>query len=121
MMWYGVLGTKELLHRTYKNLEQRVLLEVPVLELILVLSTHKPGAARTNRAHTSTATATSSTSTTSTSSTTSNNTHYIQTLGVTLWGYRKASATILQELCQQCVCVVLTLTVYIGDFYWWLP
>uniref|UniRef100_A0A3Q4H3T4 Diacylglycerol kinase delta n=1 Tax=Neolamprologus brichardi TaxID=32507 RepID=A0A3Q4H3T4_NEOBR len=27
MMWYGVLGTKELLHRTYKNLEQRVLLE----------------------------------------------------------------------------------------------
>lgn len=30
MMWYGVLGTKELLHRTYKNLEQRVLLEVSV-------------------------------------------------------------------------------------------
>uniref|UniRef100_A0A3P9JBT6 SAM domain-containing protein n=1 Tax=Oryzias latipes TaxID=8090 RepID=A0A3P9JBT6_ORYLA len=28
MMWYGVLGTKELLHRTYKNLEQRVLLEL---------------------------------------------------------------------------------------------
>ncbi|MEE6527313.1 hypothetical protein FKM82_028615, partial [Ascaphus truei] len=28
MMWYGVLGTKELLQRTYKNLEQRVLLEV---------------------------------------------------------------------------------------------
>lgn len=28
MMWYGVLGTKEVLHRTYKNLEQRVLLEV---------------------------------------------------------------------------------------------
>lgn len=28
MMWYGVLGTKELLHRTYKNLEQKVLLEV---------------------------------------------------------------------------------------------
>ncbi|GAA6066446.1 diacylglycerol kinase delta-like isoform X1, partial [Tachysurus ichikawai] len=27
MMWYGVLGTKELLHRTYRNLEQRVLLE----------------------------------------------------------------------------------------------
>uniref|UniRef100_A0A803V6V5 Diacylglycerol kinase n=1 Tax=Ficedula albicollis TaxID=59894 RepID=A0A803V6V5_FICAL len=26
MMWYGVLGTKELLHRTYKNLEQKVLL-----------------------------------------------------------------------------------------------
>lgn len=28
MMWYGVLGTKELLQRTYKNLEQRVHLEV---------------------------------------------------------------------------------------------
>ncbi|NWR62467.1 DGKD kinase, partial [Bucorvus abyssinicus] len=28
MMWYGVLGTKELLQRTYKNLEQRVQLEV---------------------------------------------------------------------------------------------
>ena len=28
MMWYGVLGTRELLHRTYKNLEQKVLLEV---------------------------------------------------------------------------------------------
>lgn len=28
LMWYGVLGTKELLHRTYKNLEQKVLLEV---------------------------------------------------------------------------------------------
>ena len=28
MMWYGVLGTKELLHRTYKDLEHRVLLEV---------------------------------------------------------------------------------------------
>lgn len=27
-MWYGVLGTKELLHRTYRNLEQKVLLEV---------------------------------------------------------------------------------------------
>uniref|UniRef100_K7FT91 Diacylglycerol kinase eta n=1 Tax=Pelodiscus sinensis TaxID=13735 RepID=K7FT91_PELSI len=27
MMWYGVLGTKELLQRTYKNLEQRVQLE----------------------------------------------------------------------------------------------
>ncbi|CAI9603660.1 unnamed protein product, partial [Staurois parvus] len=30
MMWYGVLGTKELLQRTYKNLEQRVLLEMSV-------------------------------------------------------------------------------------------
>lgn len=28
MMWYGVLGTKELLQKTYKNLEQRVQLEV---------------------------------------------------------------------------------------------
>lgn len=28
MMWYGVLGTKELLQRTYKNLEQKVQLEV---------------------------------------------------------------------------------------------
>ena len=27
MMWYGVLGTRELLHRTYKNLEQKVLLD----------------------------------------------------------------------------------------------
>lgn len=32
MMWYGVLGTKEVLHRTYKNLEQRVLLEVRAAE-----------------------------------------------------------------------------------------
>lgn len=30
MMWYGVLGTKELLQRTYKNLEQKVQLEVSV-------------------------------------------------------------------------------------------
>ncbi|RMC07093.1 hypothetical protein DUI87_16549 [Hirundo rustica rustica] len=28
MMWYGVLGTKELLQRTYKNLEQKVQLEI---------------------------------------------------------------------------------------------
>uniref|UniRef100_A0A8K9URC1 Diacylglycerol kinase n=1 Tax=Oncorhynchus mykiss TaxID=8022 RepID=A0A8K9URC1_ONCMY len=27
-LWYGVMGTKELVHKTYKNLEQRVLLEV---------------------------------------------------------------------------------------------
>lgn len=27
-MWYGVLGTKELVQKTYKNLEQRVQLEV---------------------------------------------------------------------------------------------
>ncbi|CAJ0931282.1 unnamed protein product [Ranitomeya imitator] len=35
MMWYGVLGTKELLQRTYKNLEQRVLLEVRMWEPVL--------------------------------------------------------------------------------------
>ncbi|XP_014894564.1 diacylglycerol kinase delta isoform X1 [Poecilia latipinna] len=45
LMWYGVLGTKELLHRTYKNLEQRVLLEcdgrpipLPSLQGIAVLN-----------------------------------------------------------------------------------
>ncbi|XP_068601453.1 diacylglycerol kinase delta [Brachionichthys hirsutus] len=45
MMWYSVLGTKELLHRTYKNLEQRVLLEcdgrpipLPRLQGIAVLN-----------------------------------------------------------------------------------
>ncbi|KAK2831071.1 hypothetical protein Q7C36_016157 [Tachysurus vachellii] len=45
MMWYGVLGTKELLHRTYRNLEQRVLLEcdgrpipLPSLQGIAVLN-----------------------------------------------------------------------------------
>ncbi|XP_048015750.1 diacylglycerol kinase delta-like isoform X2 [Megalobrama amblycephala] len=45
MMWYGVLGTRELLHRTYKNLEQRVLLEcdgrpipLPSLQGIAVLN-----------------------------------------------------------------------------------
>nr|XP_054598389.1 diacylglycerol kinase delta isoform X1 [Nothobranchius furzeri] len=45
MMWYGVLGTRELLHRTYKNLEQRVLLEcdgrpipLPRLQGIAVLN-----------------------------------------------------------------------------------
>ncbi|XP_069473981.1 diacylglycerol kinase delta isoform X2 [Ambystoma mexicanum] len=44
-MWYGVLGTKELLHRTYKNLEQKVLLEcdgrtipLPSLQGIAVLN-----------------------------------------------------------------------------------
>ncbi|TSN12253.1 Diacylglycerol kinase eta [Bagarius yarrelli] len=31
MMWYGVLGTKELVQKTYKNLEQRVQLECPCL------------------------------------------------------------------------------------------
>lgn len=29
-MWYGVLGTKELVQKTYKNLEQRVQLEVSI-------------------------------------------------------------------------------------------
>uniref|UniRef100_A0A8C9J232 Diacylglycerol kinase n=1 Tax=Panthera tigris altaica TaxID=74533 RepID=A0A8C9J232_PANTA len=45
MMWYGVLGTKELLHRTYRNLEQKVLLEcdgrpipLPSLQGIAVLN-----------------------------------------------------------------------------------
>ncbi|KAM4042027.1 diacylglycerol kinase delta isoform 2-T2 [Anomaloglossus baeobatrachus] len=45
MMWYGVLGTKELVQRTYKNLEQRVLLEcdgvpipLPSLQGIAVLN-----------------------------------------------------------------------------------
>uniref|UniRef100_A0A8C8VQX3 Diacylglycerol kinase n=1 Tax=Pelusios castaneus TaxID=367368 RepID=A0A8C8VQX3_9SAUR len=45
MMWYGVLGTKELLQRTYKNLEQRVQLEcdgvtisLPRLQGIAVLN-----------------------------------------------------------------------------------
>ncbi|XP_072330817.1 diacylglycerol kinase delta isoform X4 [Scyliorhinus torazame] len=45
MMWYGVLGTKELLYRTYKNLEQKVLLEcdgqripLPSLQGIAVLN-----------------------------------------------------------------------------------
>uniref|UniRef100_A0A671QWP8 SAM domain-containing protein n=1 Tax=Sinocyclocheilus anshuiensis TaxID=1608454 RepID=A0A671QWP8_9TELE len=34
MMWYGVLGTKELLQRTYKNLEQKVQLEVSQIEVV---------------------------------------------------------------------------------------
>ncbi|XP_078470144.1 diacylglycerol kinase delta-like isoform X2 [Lampetra planeri] len=45
IMWYGVLGTKELLQKTYKNLEQRVLLEcdgqpipLPSLQGIAVLN-----------------------------------------------------------------------------------
>uniref|UniRef100_A0A674A0F6 Diacylglycerol kinase n=1 Tax=Salmo trutta TaxID=8032 RepID=A0A674A0F6_SALTR len=44
MMWYGVLGTKELLHRTYKNLEQKVLeckgtpIPLPSLQGIAVLN-----------------------------------------------------------------------------------
>uniref|UniRef100_A0A663EHY1 Diacylglycerol kinase n=1 Tax=Aquila chrysaetos chrysaetos TaxID=223781 RepID=A0A663EHY1_AQUCH len=52
MMWYGVLGTKELLQRTYKNLEQRVQLEcdgvpisLPSLQGIAVLNipSYPPG------------------------------------------------------------------------------
>ncbi|KAJ8282553.1 hypothetical protein COCON_G00050720 [Conger conger] len=45
LMWYGVLGTKELLQRTYKNLEQKVQLEcdgqyipLPSLQGIAVLN-----------------------------------------------------------------------------------
>lgn len=45
LMWYGVLGGKELLHRTFKNLEQRVQLEcdgrripLPSLQGIVVLN-----------------------------------------------------------------------------------
>ncbi|MGH0153954.1 UNVERIFIED_CONTAM: hypothetical protein FKN15_045225 [Acipenser sinensis] len=36
MMWYGVLGTKELLHRTYKNLEQKVLLECRTVKITVL-------------------------------------------------------------------------------------
>lgn len=43
MMWYGVLGTKELLHRTYKNLEQKVLLEVRERECVLIYVCLKTG------------------------------------------------------------------------------
>ncbi|XP_063967323.1 diacylglycerol kinase delta-like isoform X4 [Lytechinus pictus] len=45
MMWYGMLGTKELVHRTYRNLEQKVQLEcdgqripLPSLQGIVVLN-----------------------------------------------------------------------------------
>ncbi|KAF7254384.1 Diacylglycerol kinase delta [Varanus komodoensis] len=41
MMWYGVLGTKELLHRTYKNLEQKCdgrPIPLPSLQGIAVLN-----------------------------------------------------------------------------------
>ncbi|XP_033117862.1 diacylglycerol kinase delta-like isoform X3 [Anneissia japonica] len=45
MMWYGMLGGKELLHRTYRNLEQKVQLEcdgyripLPSLQGIVVLN-----------------------------------------------------------------------------------
>lgn len=47
-MWYGVLGGKELLHQTYKNLEQRVQLEcdgkripLPSLQGIVVLNINR--------------------------------------------------------------------------------
>ena len=45
LMWYGVLGGKEMLHRTFKNLDQRVLLEcdgqripLPSLQGIVILN-----------------------------------------------------------------------------------
>ncbi len=44
-MWYGVIGSKELLQRTYRNLEQRIKLEcdghkipLPNLQGIVVLN-----------------------------------------------------------------------------------
>ncbi|GFS76247.1 diacylglycerol kinase eta [Trichonephila clavipes] len=50
LMWYGVLGGKELLHQTYKNLEQRVELEcdgkripLPSLQGIVVLNINSYG------------------------------------------------------------------------------
>ncbi|KAG8137696.1 hypothetical protein E2320_004925 [Naja naja] len=36
MMWYGVLGTKELLQRTYKNLEQKVQLECRAVKITIL-------------------------------------------------------------------------------------
>ena len=45
MMWYGVLGTKEILQKTFKNLDQRVQLEcdgqripLPSLQGIVILN-----------------------------------------------------------------------------------
>ena len=45
LMWYGVIGSKEMLHKTFKNLEQRVALEcdgqrivLPNLQGIVVLN-----------------------------------------------------------------------------------
>ncbi|GIY85956.1 hypothetical protein CDAR_559931 [Caerostris darwini] len=50
LMWYGVLGGKELLHQTYKNLEQRIQLEcdgkripLPSLQGIVVLNINSYG------------------------------------------------------------------------------
>ncbi|KAG8197143.1 hypothetical protein JTE90_011305 [Oedothorax gibbosus] len=50
LMWYGVLGGKELLHQTFKNLEQRVQLEcdgkripLPSLQGIVVLNINSYG------------------------------------------------------------------------------
>uniref|UniRef100_A0A8C7KMC5 Diacylglycerol kinase n=1 Tax=Oncorhynchus kisutch TaxID=8019 RepID=A0A8C7KMC5_ONCKI len=37
-LWYGVMGTKELVHKTYKNLEQRVLLESSGLAVLNIPS-----------------------------------------------------------------------------------
>lgn len=44
-MWYGILGGKELMHRTYRNLEQRIKLEcdgvpidLPSLQGIVILN-----------------------------------------------------------------------------------
>uniref|UniRef100_A0A5F7ZGQ9 Diacylglycerol kinase n=1 Tax=Macaca mulatta TaxID=9544 RepID=A0A5F7ZGQ9_MACMU len=57
MMWYGVLGTKELLHRTYKNLEQKVLLETftapsfddKILEVVAVFGSMQMAVSRVIR------------------------------------------------------------------------
>lgn len=45
MMWYGVLGGKEMINQTFKNLDQRVLLEcdgqripLPSLQGIVILN-----------------------------------------------------------------------------------
>lgn len=45
MMWYGVLGGKEIMHNTYRNLDQRIQLEcdgqripLPSLQGIVVLN-----------------------------------------------------------------------------------
>jgi len=55
MMWYGVLGGREIVHRTYKNLEQRVRLEcdgqlipLPNLQGIVVLNIPRYGSFSTS-------------------------------------------------------------------------
>jgi hypothetical protein len=50
MMWYGVLGTKELVQKTYKNLEQKVQLEVRRTHTTTHKHTHTMGTHA--RAHT---------------------------------------------------------------------